>query len=311
MLDKEFVSIFAPMHFISTCLFIRKYNLYNLHHSFVNTKLLIILQIIERSLPDRRTIKRMKTIVRISCFTMILSHGIFITLKLLLDPFWTKQKGCFVILTLILDFELFYSTIIVYFMSCKLKQWILVLNKNDKQSLNGNRISEHTLQNIYKTYKSLLNALILVKRSTQWTILLHFVTSFTQSTAFFGILMLCTGNEIMNSMLMTSRVLSVAIFVIKSLTMETIYCMVCENFYLQINTAKMHIILFGCHQENTSAKRFVKSVQRLNGLQYKKLNGCGVFVVDAKLPLNLAALILNHIVVLLQFALSNSETKDT
>nr|WCC58016.1 gustatory receptor 31 [Papilio xuthus] len=366
MLDKEFASIFAPMHFLSTCLFIRKYNLYknqvtpsskrgilfavigiiivytllfltlnslsiifnattyytylfiyiqyavgcsviifiNLYHSISHTKLLITLQNIERYLPDRCALKRMKIIVWISCFTMILSHGIFITLKLILDPFWTKEKGCFVILTLILDFELFYSTVMVHLMSCKMQQWTQLLNKEDKQSSNRKRISEHNLEMMYKTYKYLLDALTLVKGSTQWTILLHFVTLFTQSMAFFGVLMLCTGNEVMNSMLMTNRILGIAIFVMKSLTVETIYCMVCENFYRQTNSAKVAVILFGSHQEYSSAKRFVKSVQKLNSLLYQKLTGCGVFVVDAKLPLHLGDLILNHTVVLLQFALS-------
>nr|WCC57843.1 gustatory receptor 31 [Papilio machaon] len=366
MLDKEFVSIFALMHFISTCLFIRKYNLYknqvissskrgilfavigiiivfslliltlnnlpiifntttyytymfiyvqyavgcsviiilNLYHSISHKKLLVTLQKIERYLPDRRAIKRIKIIVWISCFTLILSHSIFITLKLIFDPFWTKEKGCFVILTLILDFELFYSTIVVHLMACKMKQWTQLLNKNNKQSSNRNRISEHNLKMMYKTYKYLLHALTLVRRSTQWTILLHFVTSFTQSMAFFGVLMLCTGNEVMNSMLMTNRILGIATFVMKSLTMETIYCMVCENFYRQTNSAKVAVILFGNDQEYSSAKRFAKIIQRLNSLQYQKLTGCGVFVVDAKLPLHLGALILNHTVVLLQIALS-------
>nr|WCC57743.1 gustatory receptor 31 [Papilio dardanus] len=314
MLDKEFISIFAPMHFISTCLFIRKYNLYknqvtqsskrgivfavigllfvcffliltinslsiifngtsyymylfvyiqyavgcgmiiflNLYHSKSHTKILITLQMTERYLPDRNNIRKIRIIVWISCTTIILSHVIFTILKILLDPFWTKQgisKSCFIILTLILDFELFYSTIVIYLMSCKMKQWTQLLKKKDKQTSKGNRISEFTLEMLYKTYKSLLDSLTLVKTSTQWTILLHFVISFTQSMTFFGILMLCTGNEV-------------------------------------------------------SVKMFVKRIQRLTSLQYKKLNGCGVFVVDAKLPLHLGALILNHTVVLLQFALT-------
>lgn len=231
MLDEEFVSIFAPMHLISTCLFIRKYDLYksrltpssnrgiilsvfgiiivftsliltlyslsiiniptyytylfiyiqyavgcsmiivfNLRNSFINTKLLIILQMIEHNIPDRRIIKRIKIIVWFSCFTMILSHGTFITLTLFLDPFWTNQKGCFVILTFILDFELFYSTIVAYFMACKMKQWTQVLNKNNKQSSDSSRVTEHTLQMMYKTFKSLLDALTLVKKTTQWTV---------------------------------------------------------------------------------------------------------------------------------------------
>nr|WCC57793.1 gustatory receptor 31 [Papilio glaucus] len=365
MLDKEFVSVFAPMHLISTCLFIRKYNLYknrvtrsstggilfaligmiavyfmlyltlnslsnivkpltyymyffiyvqyavscniiifiNLYHSISHSKLLTTLQRIFGYLPDRCIIKRIKIIVWISCFTMLLSHGIFMTFKFILDPYWTIEKCCFILLTFILDFELFYPTVVIQLMACKMKQWTQVINKKDENTAHGYRIPRRTLTMMFNTYKSLLDALALVKRSTQWTILLHFVISFTLSLSFLGILM-CTADEVINSTLMTNRVAGIVILIMKSLTMETIYCIVCENLYREVNSAQVAAILLGSHQQYTTAKAFVKNIRRLNSLQFQKLNSCGVFVVDAKLPLQLGALILNHTVVLLQFAIS-------
>ncbi|GBP74360.1 hypothetical protein EVAR_51544_1 [Eumeta japonica] len=51
-----------------------------------------------------------------------------------------------------------------------------------------------------------------------------------------------------------------------------------------------------------STRRLAKNVLRLCGARYRKMRACGLFAVDAALPLRLLALITTYCIVLLQFA---------
>lgn len=50
-----------------------------------------------------------------------------------------------------------------------------------------------------------------------------------------------------------------------------------------------------------SHRRACKNVQRLHANRYSRLNGCGLFIVDASLPLRLSSLITTYVIVILQF----------
>ncbi|XP_075985618.1 uncharacterized protein LOC142982819 [Anticarsia gemmatalis] len=54
--------------------------------------------------------------------------------------------------------------------------------------------------------------------------------------------------------------------------------------------------------DKKSEKELCKKVMFLNRKSFSKMSACGLFYVDATLPLRLCGLITNHIIVLLQFA---------
>lgn len=67
--------------------------------------------------------------------------------------------------------------------------------------------------------------------------------------------------------------------------------------YLDILYTKKYFLIF-----SDKDRHFAKRVLRITYIQFRKLNGCGVFTVEAALPLNLAVVMANYTVVLLQFA---------
>ncbi|KAF9799861.1 hypothetical protein SFRURICE_017095 [Spodoptera frugiperda] len=52
-----------------------------------------------------------------------------------------------------------------------------------------------------------------------------------------------------------------------------------------------------------NTRYFCKNIIRLNGT-FSKMTACGMFSIDATLPLSLAGIISNYVVVLLQFSLN-------
>ncbi|XP_072948384.1 uncharacterized protein [Epargyreus clarus] len=52
-------------------------------------------------------------------------------------------------------------------------------------------------------------------------------------------------------------------------------------------------------------KGICKNVLRMNRVVFEKMDACGLFVVDSRLPLNLLSYIANYIIVLLQFAVAS------
>ncbi|CAH1640556.1 unnamed protein product [Spodoptera littoralis] len=91
-------------------------------------------------------------------------------------------------------------------------------------------------------------------------------------------------------------------WVIKNLLIITFLCVECEKYYSAIKEVERT-----CSQMTTSAKAsenqksFCKNILRVQHATFNKLRVCGLFAVDASLPLRVIAFITTYTIVLLQF----------
>ncbi|XP_075985614.1 uncharacterized protein LOC142982815 [Anticarsia gemmatalis] len=91
-------------------------------------------------------------------------------------------------------------------------------------------------------------------------------------------------------------------WVMKDVYLVALICMQCEKFYLAVEDANSLCVLQSKRRNRQDHfHRVCKSVLQLNAGSFSKMSACGVFYVDATLPLRLMQLLTNYIIVLLQF----------
>ncbi|CAH1640555.1 unnamed protein product [Spodoptera littoralis] len=91
-------------------------------------------------------------------------------------------------------------------------------------------------------------------------------------------------------------------WVMKNLVIITFLCVECEKYYSAMKDVKRT-----CSQMTTSErssanqKRFCKNILRVQDATFNKLRVCGLFAVDASLPLRVVAFITTYTIIQLQF----------
>ncbi|PZC77112.1 hypothetical protein B5X24_HaOG203729 [Helicoverpa armigera] len=80
------------------------------------------------------------------------------------------------------------------------------------------------------------------------------------------------------------------------------YVICCEKFYKAVEEAKFTCTQLLCNTHCTNAQKqlYLKILE--SNTTFNKMSACGVFSVDAALPLCLIEIVANYTFVLLQFA---------
>ncbi|GBP78772.1 hypothetical protein EVAR_59562_1 [Eumeta japonica] len=79
--------------------------------------------------------------------------------------------------------------------------------------------------------------------------------------------------------------------------------MTCERFDCSVKRVQSACVeMLDDPNCQNSTRRLAKNVLRLCGARYRKMRACGLFAVDADLPLRMVELITAYCIVLLQFA---------
>ncbi|KAH9644376.1 hypothetical protein HF086_006404 [Spodoptera exigua] len=100
------------------------------------------------------------------------------------------------------------------------------------------------------------------------------------------------------------NILSVCLWQIKNMSLVILQCIVCEKFYISIEDAQATCVqLLEDTKCSKHTRHFCNSIIRSNET-FIKMTACGLFCIDATLPLSLAGIISNYVIVLLQFSLS-------
>ncbi|XP_068625142.1 uncharacterized protein [Battus philenor] len=276
--------------------------IFNFFHSDVYVKLLLKLQAIEINLYDCKDTKKMRILVRFTCFLLLAIYILFVTLKLIYDPLWDWVRGAFIFTALIFDIELSYCICVAYFLVCKVERWCKIMAIDPKKITLQDEVGLIFMETMCKVYEDILDALEFLKKTSQFTILLHFVIVFVQSITYIEILILMTQNRNIEPGSVKSHAYGVTLWISKAVVTESTLCLVCEILYRRIASAQTVVISYTCNYNSQRARRFLKNIRRLNRVKFRRINVCGIFTVDAALPLRLGRLIADYTVILLQFA---------
>uniref|UniRef100_A0A2H1WBH6 SFRICE_022148 n=1 Tax=Spodoptera frugiperda TaxID=7108 RepID=A0A2H1WBH6_SPOFR len=91
-------------------------------------------------------------------------------------------------------------------------------------------------------------------------------------------------------------------WVIKNLLIITFLCVECEKYYSAIKQVESTCSqMITSERSSANQRRFCKNIVRVQGATFNKLRVCGLFAVDASLPLRVCAFITTYTIVLLQF----------
>ncbi|KAH9640151.1 hypothetical protein HF086_018393 [Spodoptera exigua] len=91
-------------------------------------------------------------------------------------------------------------------------------------------------------------------------------------------------------------------WVMKNLLIITFLCVECEKYYSAIKEIKwMCTQMTASERSSANQKTFCRNILRVQDATFKKLRICGLFAVDASLPLRVIAFITTYTIVLLQF----------
>ncbi|KAH9644391.1 hypothetical protein HF086_006419 [Spodoptera exigua] len=92
------------------------------------------------------------------------------------------------------------------------------------------------------------------------------------------------------------------VWTLKNLILEVVLCIEFEKFYIASQETQdicVNMLKGNCLSDEI---QLYKNVRRLHQAKFNKMNVCGLFYVDAKLPRKMIALVANYTIVLLQFA---------
>nr|WCC58013.1 gustatory receptor 28 [Papilio xuthus] len=275
----------------------------NIIYSKFNIQLLLKLQAIDRYLYNAKDTIKIKFVVWFACILLIFTYILFVTFKLMFDPLWDWIRGLFIVISLIFDIELIYCIFFVYYLACKMVRWseIIQVDENNPNVLQDD-IGITLVEMLFKVYEQLLDALVLVKKAAQFAILLHFVIMFIQSITYIEILILMTQTQKLQEVSIKSHGYGVILWTSKAVVTETTFCFICEILYRRIISAQIVVISYMNFYTCRRSRRLFKNIRRLNRIKFSKMSICGIFIVDAALPLRLAALLTDYTVILLQFA---------
>ncbi|XP_075985621.1 uncharacterized protein LOC142982822 [Anticarsia gemmatalis] len=98
-------------------------------------------------------------------------------------------------------------------------------------------------------------------------------------------------------------VFTVMLWLMKDMVLELLVCVHCERFYIAVENAETACIQRlknrNCPE---SQRRLCRDVIQLNRSSFSKMSACGLFYIDASLPVRLVEMITNYVVILLQVA---------
>ncbi|PZC77065.1 hypothetical protein B5X24_HaOG200715 [Helicoverpa armigera] len=199
------------------------------------------------------------------------------------DYFCSLTALCF-------DVNLVYAIRMIKLLSDKVELWNIEAQK--LLQLNYVDIESHC-QKMFDAYVHILECYDLFQCSYQQLIMFNSVQFFFH---FLFYLQIAVDPRAIITLI------SVCQYLLRNLIYQVMLSVNCERFYTGITNAQTSCALI-LHSDCTDAeRRLAKNIKRLHRAAFTKMNACGIFYVDATLPLKLSELTSNYTAVLLQFA---------
>ncbi|GBP90580.1 hypothetical protein EVAR_56742_1 [Eumeta japonica] len=197
---------------------------------------------------------------------------------------------------------------VVVFVLCFITYAYFVTNStyiSNPQTLIVENNSSDTLNNLFTVFKDILQAFTLSSHLVQYPIFGYILSTFITSLMTLQIVIEWTKNAKINETyydILVTYILTV-IWNIKNLITVVVFSATCDRFYSCLDEIKSNCtVALDIPHEECAYRKTTKNLLRLCNTRSCKMRVCGLFVVDAALPLRLMSLIATYCIVLLQFA---------
>ncbi|XP_041976710.1 uncharacterized protein LOC121731368 [Aricia agestis] len=150
--------------------------------------------------------------------------------------------------------------------------------------------------------EDIIDAIIITEKASKVPTFTHVVTEFVHSLSYIQIWIMWKKLNATENTTATSHMLGVITWISRGLMLEIILCVSCNRLYEIIESIRLSALLLlqkSCSKED---RRLSLNILRALNIRYRKISACGVFIVDATLPLRFSFVLVNHLIVLLQFA---------
>ncbi|CAH1640535.1 unnamed protein product [Spodoptera littoralis] len=186
-----------------------------------------------------------------------------------------------------LDVSIVVSMRFIILLRKYVEEWI-------KQALmvNYGRQDGERCNKLFRIYKNILKAYVLYKKIFHVLVFYHSFGVFYRNLVYFHIILSAT----------VYNILSVCLWQMKNMCLIILQCILCEKFYISVEEVDSACIQLlkdkTCSNYQTG---FYKKVLQTNRT-FSKMTACGLFYIDAMLPIRMLLLTTNYVIVLLQFA---------
>nr|XP_049701681.1 uncharacterized protein LOC110374949 [Helicoverpa armigera] len=196
------------------------------------------------------------------------------------------------------DINLVYGILVITWLRKILQKWIddvLAFEDGDEEFY-----SEY-----FQVYRNILNAYNCYKTLFQLLVLFHTADTFFRCLCYFAIILQILqmpDSTVYEEMVQYTVVKVVAaVWQIKDVLLVVMQCIECEKFYMAVEDVETTCIQRLKKKQHLAAEeRLCSSVLQANRTSYCKMSACGLFDIDATLPLDLIGLLTNYIVIMLQ-----------
>ncbi|KAF9800093.1 hypothetical protein SFRURICE_016970 [Spodoptera frugiperda] len=173
-------------------------------------------------------------------------------------------------------------------------EWIKCVRRLDNG--NNNEPIEFHCEKLLKTYDNIIKSYDMFKKVFQISVLFYTMDSFGRTVLYTKIILNINEYDV-DDMVLFSSILSFIWFA-KNFIMLTIYNVQCEQFYMKVEEAQSASIQFDDRLNSESEKFFRRRILQRN-CTFTKMTACGLFYVDAMLPIRFLLLTTNHVINLL------------
>ncbi|GBP83601.1 hypothetical protein EVAR_61215_1 [Eumeta japonica] len=160
-------------------------------------------------------------------------------------------------------------------------------------------------KDLFKIPKELIEAFTLSSNLGQYPIFGYILSTFINSLMTLQVAIGWTKNAKIDDIYKDASLIYilVAVWNIKNFIMVIVYSVACEKFYSRIDDIKSNCALvLNLIPQKRASQKAIKNILRLCNVRFSKMRVCGLFIVDAALPLRLISLAATYCIVLLQFA---------
>ncbi|XP_063833814.1 uncharacterized protein LOC135082981 [Ostrinia nubilalis] len=210
------------------------------------------------------------------------------------DPFWFPLRGLYLLCTINFEEEMIYFTFITCFLACKLDIWVKEVNFKSSLLVDEDVAIDES-DRLRQLFLSHLQCIVLMEKTSRFIILIHFVSSFFQTLSYVTAIILWNQAD----SLFAGHRLGIVMWILRLFFIQTILCMTCELLYLRIKLARTTALRMLNLNRSPIWRRFAKNILRSS--EINKINACGLFSLDAALPLRMGSLLGTYVIVLLQF----------
>nr|QZH55060.1 gustatory receptor 27 [Achelura yunnanensis] len=192
------------------------------------------------------------------------------------------------------DVDMIYASMMIQMIEQFTMRWLEMLDSIEENN---------DWNKLFEVYLDLLQAYELFKKIFKLSILFYVIQSFLVSLINIQLSLdkyRMNSNNIDTAQNVVKASLVIA-WIIKNYYLQIILSLSCERFNMSVERVSTACTIRSATTTSDAVEKTCKNIVRVNSVRVSAVSACGMFPVDADLPLRLAGLLATYTIVLLQF----------